>query len=119
MQNRPGAQLIVAADGPQLLRHGAVVFKNPPVNRRTKPDRAGADMLYGEEVRYQFRATDMTQVAVGQEQGRQTVDALGAEERLGEEFDTIGRTAIHQEIVMPARRVEEDRHARSEEDTSE
>src|ERR1035438_8501286 len=74
MQHGPGAQLVVAADRPQLLRRGAVVFENPPVNRRAEPGGADAEMLHGKEASYQLRATDMTHVAVSKEQGRQAVD---------------------------------------------
>jgi hypothetical protein len=78
---------------------------------RTEADGADAEFLKRKEIGDQFGAADVAQIAVGEEQGRQAVDALGAEERFGEGLDGIGRAAIHQQIVSRARRVEVDRHA--------
>jgi hypothetical protein len=111
MQHRPAAQLVVAADCPQLLRRLAVVLQNPAVNGRAEPNRADAELLNRKEVGHQLRTTYMAQIAVSKGQGRQAVDTLGAEERFGEELDAIGRAAIHQEVISPARGIEVNRHA--------
>ena len=70
-----------------------------PVNGRAEADGADAELLDREEIGHQFGAADVAQIAVGEEQGRQAVDPLRAEERFGEELDGVGRAAINQQVV--------------------
>ena len=111
MKNGPAAQLVVAADRPQLLGRAAVVLENLPVNGRAEADGADAELLDREEIGGQFRPADVAQIAVGEDQSRQAVDALGAKERFGDGLHGIGRAAVDQQVVGRARGVEVDGHA--------
>ena len=84
MQHRPEAQAVVAADGAQLLGPGAVVLENLAIYGGAEADGADTELLDGEEVGGQFRSANVAQVAVGEDEGGEVIDALSAKKRFGD-----------------------------------
>lgn len=106
MQNAPGCSFVAAMQRGQVIWFALQLSEDAAIRDRTETERAGEDVVAAELSNEFFCATNVFEVAVGEQEAGELIDALSAEEGAGDEFDGVGVAAVHQPILRAAGGIE-------------
>src|ERR1043166_543732 len=107
MQHAPYACFIAAVDDRVVVWRVFQFRQNPTICAGTEGHGTGEDFADPEEFVDRLGAADVTEIAVGQHEAWETVDALRAQEWFHHKLNGVAVPAINQPVLLPARNVRE------------